>query len=98
MNEEIQQLLALKARVLRGEPGAAEEFRQALEPYLPLIVRRALRPGAQATSQTCWIHAEANRVQERDPDLAPDSAALAEEVAHRLSARAIDRLQSVSRC
>ena len=93
MENEIHQLLELASRVRRGESGAAQEFRQALEPYLRCVVRLALRPGARPTATTCRVQAEANGV----PDRAAEGDALAEEMARLYCARAIGRLQPTCR-
>ncbi len=92
MDDEIQHLLDLKARMRRGEAHAAEEFQQALEPYLRLMARSALRPGARPTAMTRRIQAEAARVPAADPD------ALAAEVARRFCERAVARLLPTPVC
>ena len=82
----------LAARVSAGDPAAAAELREELQPYLRRVARRALRPAAAASVLTRRIRAAAEQ-------LAPDDAQperLAVPVARRLGEALLSRLQAAA--
>jgi hypothetical protein len=63
MNETINDLRLLAARAGRGDAGAAEYLRRALQPQLARIVRRHLREPDGSSPLARRIQSEVNRAQ-----------------------------------
>lgn len=87
-------LTALATRARGGEPTAARQFRQAIEPHLTRIVGHVLRGGQGPGQLAQQIFAAVADVQAfGDPDAHDDVDALARQVAGRLCDSAVGRLQ-----
>jgi len=62
MNEQMDSMEILAARVGAGDRGARNEFRERIDPHLDRIVRRALAKGDPSSSMVRKIAAAARRL------------------------------------
>jgi hypothetical protein len=92
MNWHNNPFAKLAARIRRGEPAAAEQFRQQMTPQLVRLVRRVVRYGPCTSAWEQKIQAETERLLSCRAN-APDSDQVIGQVAQRLCQDMVDNLR-----
>ncbi len=94
MIDKAKYLVDLQARVSRGDRAAEGELRRELEPWIALMVRRALRLPGDGSTLESLVQAEIGRwpafAQSRQ---ASENPKVVRQIARRVCSTVIDRLR-----
>jgi hypothetical protein len=94
MIDKSKRLRDLQARVSRGDTAAEGELRKELEPWMVLMVRRAMRLPGDGSPLEVLVQAELARLAAFPEDRqAAENPGLVRQIAQRICSTMIDRLR-----
>jgi hypothetical protein len=93
MIDKSKRLRDLQARVSRGDTAAEGELRKELEPWMVLMVRRAMRLPGDGSPLEVLVQAELARLAAFPDRQASENPGLVRQIAQRICSTMIDRLR-----